>query len=231
MKMRKIGKEMSYSGWDQKERANGKAASQPEELWEHSSASFFTSQCTAHWDVFKEQSSCASVKAAQANAISLMVPDAAPFAVCAHMNKCTQENSFYLTARSMLAQQHLQGYFEKYFLFSSHTVAVQTLPKVRAAHCCKRGLWHSWNASNENGLNFKWFLYFAALFECPVVQPVSLKRASSSPAFSSSHQILRHHWLNTSTMSPCHHIPRCCIINHCHSGLPWLWIWFFVSWV
>lgn len=43
------------------------------------------------------------------------------------------------------------------------------------------------------------------LFECPVVQPVSLKRASSSSAFSSSHQILRHQLLNTSTMSPTSH--------------------------
>jgi len=102
MKMRKIKEEMSYSSWDQKEEANGEPAGQPEKLvtrqnWEHKSASLFTSQCTAHWDVCKEQSSCASVKAAQANAISLMVPDAALPAVCMHIWTNAQKRTVFIS--------------------------------------------------------------------------------------------------------------------------------------
>lgn len=87
-----------------------------EETW---SACFFTSLCTAHWDVGKEESSCASVEPAQANVLSSPVPDTA-LCACTYGQALRREHFLsYCTehASPTALGNALEIYFEKYFLF------------------------------------------------------------------------------------------------------------------
>lgn len=130
----------------------------------------------------KEQSSCASAEAAQANVVSSPVPDTALSAVCKHIWTNTQKRTFfYLTAQSMPAQQHLEMYFEKYFLFCSRPVAMQTVPNALARN--EAGDTPCMLLMRTDLISSSTFLCSSELSECPGVVLLALKRASSSSAF------------------------------------------------
>lgn len=82
------------------------------------------------------------MEAAQANVVSSPAPDTALSTVCKHIWTNAQKGTFFLSycidhASPTAFGNALEIYFEKYFLFCSRPVAMETMPNVLATHCYK----------------------------------------------------------------------------------------------
>lgn len=144
---------MSYRSWNQKERANDEQASQPEKLyvrWKNWGHRVCLPLCIpVHSTPRYEQGIEQLYLCGSCSGKGCLISSARHSSIhCKHIWTNAQKGTFFLSycidhASPTAFGNALEIYFEKYFLFCSRPVAMETVPSVLATHCYKWSLWYS----------------------------------------------------------------------------------------